>query len=261
MNAKRVKKEKTLPEGIRAGDMIAFGHYPQYEHIAISPVIWQVLEVSWEGVFIVSRSILECRPFHTWQVETPWPASDLRRWLNGCFLETAFSNDERKLVVPSRLLNYDNPEYGTKGGAISKDKVFCLSIEEARQYEAVSRFEGATYHVRTQGSSTLPEGVIPGDSWWLRTPGLDRSRAMCLGGEIAKQPKLQADGLPITAQGIGVRPALRLKPVEDLEDYVICHDSGAENEGEKAAQIAAEREMQLAKERAAERAAERVAAE
>jgi hypothetical protein len=106
----------------------------------------------------------------------------------------------------------------------------------------------------------LPEGVIPGNSWWLRTPGLDRSRAMCLGGEIAEQPKLQADGLPVTAPGIGVRPALRLKPVEELEDYVICHDSGAENVGEKAARIAAERELQLAKESAAERAAERAAA-
>lgn len=75
-----------------------------------------------------------------------WETSDLRRFLNGAFLNAFFSPAERAKIVPATLNTPDNHEnYNMidhptpsfcqgRGGADTKDMIFVLSIEEYRKY-------------------------------------------------------------------------------------------------------------------------------
>jgi len=89
-----------------------------------------------------------------------WEVCTLRKWLNGEFLCHRGHFDEQDIdaIVETLLENKDNPHYNTNGGNPTKDKVFLLSMEEAKKYFRLNR-------------DRVAYNDVEGEDWWLRTPG------------------------------------------------------------------------------------------
>lgn len=162
---------ETLPE---IGSEITFGHYEQDEDLTNGqePIEWIVLDVDEENqkAFLLSKSCLETKVVYPERVPMYWGASTLREWMNGEFLNAAFTAEEQEKILTTTVTN-ENP-HGMKGaGADTEDKLYLLSHEEILHYfpEQSSRMAYATEHAKAQGC-TIGE-TTGACRWWLRTTG------------------------------------------------------------------------------------------
>ena len=189
---------ETLPE---IGSEITFGHYEQDEDLTNGqePIEWIVLDVDEENqkAFLLSKYCLETKVVYPERVPMYWGASTLREWMNGEFLNAAFTAEEQEKILTTTVTN-ENP-HGMKGaGADTEDKLYLLSHEEILHYfpEQSSRMAYATEHAKAQGC-TIGE-TTGACRWWLRTTG---ARKMDMWG-------VRVDGR-LTAYGIWTGPPTR----------------------------------------------------
>ena len=200
------KKEKQKPF-MTAGNNVTFGSYPQTEAGNDStPIEWLVLEYDAANnkALLISRYGLDCQPYNTEWVDVTWETCTLRGWLNGEFMNRAFSAEEQKAILTtdvdnSRSQGYSG--YGTDGGKNTKDKIFLLSYAEANQYFGVQYYsvDGAMDNLRSRVAPTdhaVRQGVWTSSSyttsegkaaawWWLRSPGSSASSAADVRGNGA----------------------------------------------------------------------------
>jgi hypothetical protein len=170
--------ERQVLESCSVGDVIRFGD-----------IDWQVLDVRDGRVLLIAQDTLEERPYHDEETDVTWEICSLRAYLNDVFLREHFSEEEQRWIVLSSIVNDDNPAYGTPGGNDTQDRVFLLSIDEARRYFPVDI-------TREPDSYNL---------WWLRSPGGSPTRA-------AYADPVYSDFLPgdSVLHEYGTRPALWL---------------------------------------------------
>ena len=164
---------------------------------------WRVLDVEREtetALLIAEKPVCE-RPYHSKWTEITWEQCDLRKWLNEEYYEKTFSEEEKAAILECELKNPDNPNYGTKGGNDTRDKVFLLSIEEAEKH-----------FMNDRDRST-------GTWWWLRSPGRSGSDAAVVNG----------GGVYYGGNGViyrsGVRPALKINLKSELFQSLISAQS------------------------------------
>ena len=162
---------ETLPE---IGSELTFGHYEQDDDLTNGqePIEWIVLDVDEanQKAFLLSKYSLETRVVYPERVPMYWGASTLREWMNGEFLNAAFTAEEQERILTTTVTN-ENP-HGMKGaGADTEDKLYLLSHEEILHYfpEQSSRMAYATEHAKAQGC-TIGEKT-GACRWWLRTTG------------------------------------------------------------------------------------------
>ena len=170
---------------------------------AKEPIEWQVLDVNGNKALLVSRYALDCRPYHHEQEDITWENCALRKWLNEDFLETTFTPEEQERILLSEVVNDDNPEYGTRGGNNTRDRVFCLSLAEAERYlknDAERRCRPAAL-AEAHGAHYLIRGNC---WWWLRSPGNHQNGASCVNPGGAPNPY----GTSVHYDHNAVRPAL-----------------------------------------------------
>ena len=188
---------------MKKGEIIKFGNYPQDGNRSISPIEWLVLDVKENEALIVSRYGLDCKQYSHDFHGTRWEDCDLRKWLNNDFIKYAFSEEEAKRIKVSELKNEDNHKYRTKGGNDTKDRIFCLSIDEAEQYFSSDKDRQCqpTAYARNQGVLAIRDYC----SWWLRSPGAQFcATEVNIGGALNLCGYAVCDGL------LAVRPALRI---------------------------------------------------
>lgn len=126
-----------------AGDTIRFGRYK-----------WKVLAKDNSKVLIIAKEGVGNRAFDSRRENARWETCELRKWLNEDFYYS-FGAEEQLLIRAVRLSNNGNPKYGTSGGNETDDRIFLLSIDEAKMY-------------------FLSDGDRKNSSfslWWLRSPG------------------------------------------------------------------------------------------
>ena len=198
---------KEHPEVAQVGDIITFGNYEQDNKTANGKeeIEWKVLEKDGNGkMFLISRYALDCRHYHSSVEQATWETSDIRSWLNNDFYKTAFDNTERAKIKTTTLENRDNADYNTDGGNDTKDKVFLLSIDEAKAYlpSTVERVCIATKYAESQGSQL--ESLTRSCRWWLRSPGstLYNASFVKIDGFILQL------GTPVSVEKRSVRPAM-----------------------------------------------------
>ncbi|MBR2952867.1 MAG: hypothetical protein IKC45_00620 [Clostridia bacterium] len=198
---------KEHPEVAQVGDIITFGNYEQDNKTANGKeeIEWKVLEKDENGkMFLISRYALDCRHYHSSVEQVTWETSDIRGWLNNDFYKTAFDNTERAKIKTTTLENRDNADYNTDGGNDTKDKIFLLSIDEAKAYlpSTVERVCIATKYAESQGSQL--EGLTRSCRWWLRSPGstLYNASFVKIDGFILQL------GTPVSVEKRSVRPAM-----------------------------------------------------
>lgn len=198
---------KEHPEVAQVGDIITFGNYEQDNKTANGKeeIEWKVLEKDENGkMFLISRYALDCRHYHSSVEKVTWETSDIRSWLNNDFYNTAFTKSERAKIKTTTLENRDNADYNTDGGNDTKDKVFLLSIDEAKAYlpSTVERVCIATKYAESQGSQL--ESLTRSCRWWLRSPGstLYNASFVKVDGFILQL------GTPVSVEKRSVRPAM-----------------------------------------------------
>lgn len=65
----------------------------------------------------------------------------LREWLNEEFYNSAFSNSEKEQILSVTVPADKNPEYDTNSGNDTEDKIFLLSVSEAKKYLGKKRLQ------------------------------------------------------------------------------------------------------------------------
>ena len=185
-----LEADPTLPfRFAKKGDVVTFGHYEQDNDLSDGPepVEWLVLDRIGDEVLLLSLYGLDSRQYHEAAfADVTWEICSLRRWLNGEFFDSCFSEREQSVLMLSSLQNADQSALGTEGGSATRDRVFLLSETEAVIYfseDANRKAVGqtlATEYARLQGA---PAGGSGFTEWWLRSPGADRYTAQFVTAE------------------------------------------------------------------------------
>ena len=120
---------------------------------------WKVINVQNHMALVMSCcGIAYDMPYHQPGGSVTWSDCTLRKWLNNDFINTCFSPEEKSTIIPVKISNENNPVFRTNGGPDTIDRVFLLSISEAKYYNKYLQ-ESSAYH-------------------WLRSPGQDSSHAV-----------------------------------------------------------------------------------
>ena len=163
-----------IPESVKAGDIITFGHYEQDNNLenGEEEIEWIVLDRKEDQLLVISKYGLDAKEYSTQDTEVTWETCDLRRWLNDTFYREVFSEVEKQQIKETDVINEDNENYGIDAGNDTIDKVFLLSVSEAENLfaEDNSRTCYPTAYTEAQGI-WIPKSA---DTcwWWLRSPSI-----------------------------------------------------------------------------------------
>ena len=156
----------------QVGSTVRFGSYEQDNDTANGAEVieWVVLAKEDDRLLVISKYALDCLQFHTERTAVTWETCSLRSWLNGTFMEQAFTSADRVLICSTTVTADANPLQSTSPGNDTTDQLFLLSIPEANRYFGSNdqRTCQRTEYCYAHGVFDDSQGNC---SWWLRTPG------------------------------------------------------------------------------------------
>ena len=209
-----------VANGVTTWDKIKFGSYNQEGTFRAEPIKWRVLSVDGDDALLLADQCLDARAYHDEKDEKiTWENCTLRKWLNEEFYNTVFTEEEKKAVKETTVVNEDNvykdadgEEYKVEGGNDTKDKVYLLSDKEASNstYGFDTEFEKSNTRQAKTSDYVKAKKVNGGDSegmyccWWLRSPGFvsDRVNTVYVDGAFGENT--------VCYDTYGVRPALHI---------------------------------------------------
>ena len=154
-------------------------------------------------LLVISRDALDCKPYNTNYTEITWETCSLRKWLNGEFLNVAFTSDEKGLIHTVSVHADKNQKYVIDPGNSTQDKVFLLSIAEIDKY-----FSSINKSCKPS-KFTIARGAYTNEAngncrWGLRTPGEYKDYTTYVG----EHGNVGDSGLPVYYDNYAVRPGL-----------------------------------------------------
>ena len=198
---------KAHPNIAQVGDIIYFGTYEQDNNFSNGKeeIEWRVLEKDENGrMLVVSKYALDCRNYHSSVKQITWEDSDIRSWLNNDFYSNVFSSSEKSAVKTVTNENTGNSDFNVNGGNKTSDKIFILSIDEAKRYlpNNIDRMCQATKYAESKGTEL--DSLTHNCRWWLRSPGstLYSAASVKIDGFILNM------GTPVSVDKAFVRPAV-----------------------------------------------------
>lgn len=234
----------------KPGDYVQFGKYEQDadKSNGAEAIEWLVLEQKDDSILLLSRYIIEKKPFNETDKAVEWSQSTLRKWLNEDFVKIAFDKNESEQILVSDIDNPGSLSYfadfkykaGTAAGKKTKDKVFLLSYKEVIDYFDLSKVDKyyiyagkdlittstAATGLKNDSMSVLeyetfykdeawPEDCVgvEGCGWYLRSRGINTDDVMSVGYDGALRGQYYEYGAAyesVTYEG-GVRPAMWIK--------------------------------------------------
>lgn len=172
---------------------------PPGGRLHFGPFDWFILDRQPGRMLLLTEKVIETRAYHHEECPVTWETCDLRRYLNGEFLNR-FSEAERARILKTSVVTPDNPWYAAPGGNPTVDRVFLLSIEEVLQYfgdsgQIKTRFmyPGCTWcldeylpwlddQYNVNRRAVDDSGVVR--FWRLRSPGGNPRSAAVVGGFV-----------------------------------------------------------------------------
>lgn len=139
-------------------DIVEFGDFGEIKN-------WIVLAKEENRVLLLSEKNIVDRPLDERQkedtyhhFEISWENCELREWLNGEYLNRAFSEEEQSYILDTEVPASGNSYYDIDGGNDTVDKIYILSREEVLDY-LPEKNDRWTRSVLSYGKS----------AYWLRT--------------------------------------------------------------------------------------------
>lgn len=232
----------TSSKQISVGDTVLFGSYPQEDEPGdkTMPIEWEVLDVKGAELLLVSRYALDVVPYQADGKDVSWENTTLFNWLNGEFLNNAFSAEERDRIGESGIeclsfgdlwAYYNNDRYGRLGTYGDEKAVFShLLAADGTPYAAAKGLcrwhfdDEADFDIHgsiwcskepeTQGlhfnsadrSEMYGRGGV---CWWLRADEKHMGRLVTQDG-VAEKAWYRKDAT--ARKDVGVRPVLWISP-------------------------------------------------
>ena len=184
----------------RQGNYVYFGSYPQSDKNKKEPIKWQIIEEKNGELLLLSDKILDSKRFDP--NKNNYETSEIRSWLNGTFINTAFNDSQKGIIVTSDIVT---DKYG--GGTLkTNDKIFLLSKAEAEKY-----FKNDDARKKQGTKFAKDNGLYVNDSngnswWWLRSPSSVNSYNA---SNVSTNGNIH--DLNVYNTNYGVVPALRIK--------------------------------------------------
>ena len=203
--AKIKELKQQLLSNANVGSTVFFGSYEKDNDTANGKedIEWIVLAKEGNKVLVISKYALDCQKYNSTYTEVKWETCSLRKWLNGTFLNTAFSSVEQNSIISSTVTADKNPSYSTSPGKNTTDKVFLLSITEVNKYfssDNARQCQGTAY--------CYAQGAYKGSNgncwWWLRSPGCYSNYA----ARVRDDGSVYDSGSSVDRSHVAVRPAL-----------------------------------------------------
>ena len=220
-----IDTEKFRGKVIKKPYTVKFGQYRQNDTgTQVDPIEWIVVSEDAKGNrLLVSRYGLDYHPFFSGTEEEEynawkWSSSAMRQFLNGQFLNTAFSSKERKFIVESQIRSNEFI-FGDDQEGQSSDRIFLLSGKDVAKYlvDYSYRNAEATPFAASKIKKAHPD--YDGETinakkktWILR----ERSNVMecydgCTQMRIVENGHMSENG-PGAADSFVVRPAMWVSP-------------------------------------------------
>lgn len=114
-------------------DSVVLGTYEQDGDVANGKegIEWIILKREENKALLLSKYVLDYVEYsNILERYTVWKDSRLRAWANHEFYDDSFNEQEKVLIAPTRIINYDNPVYGNSSGVSTIDKVFVPGFDE-----------------------------------------------------------------------------------------------------------------------------------
>lgn len=196
----------------KKGEYIRLGAYEQDGNTSDGKeaVCWLVLDEQDDRILVISKDCLDVGAFkktagsdYYHMDEAEWYTSDLRQWLNEDFINETFTTREQDIITVSQVSN-SFTDFNKNSYMFSEDRIFCLSVEEAKQYffDDSSRRARVTVQAKSKGASSY-QGCT---SWWLRSV-TGEQKAAC----VLDTGKISEDGTGVGISTEGIRPAMWIK--------------------------------------------------
>lgn len=171
------------------------------------PIEWLVLDRDGDRALLLSKYALDYQSFMPFYepVTEPytWESCSLRRWLNGTFLNAAFSADEQQRLLTTTVITSPGSLHRENGPVTTEDRVFLLSNTEVYAYFASEAATAAEYTAYALSENPWPgNAATPGPAdWWLRTTdGYDHPAGVYADGRVGEGARAY--------EGEYVRPAI-----------------------------------------------------
>ena len=213
---------------IRDGNTIIFGSYYNKDDKSKEPLKWDILEEKDGKALIITHDVIDEESFlpGNWYIskkiktglfkstemcfniskDVPndiyannYEYSNIRRWLNNYFYNTAFNEEEKKkiqLTLVDNSLSSTSVETNDYVCNNTQDNIFLLSQKEAYKYYKTSEKRNAK---RTEYA--IKKGVDRGVFWWLRSPDYKDSHYACIINDYG-----DVSSYSVGSAGLGVRP-------------------------------------------------------
>ena len=203
--------KKQLMDQAEIGSLIILGSYEQdnMSYNGKELLEWRVLDKQDGKMLLITRYGIDCLPFDWKESKSTWDKCMLRKWLNSDFLEEAFSEEDKTMIIETPVTAEPNPEFNTRSGEDTVDKVFLLSISEAEKYFSSTQDRRCqlTPYSRALGAYLSDDG---GCWYWLRTSGASREAAAI----VIAAGFVSTRGVRVMFERTTVRPAVWISLTE-----------------------------------------------
>lgn len=128
-------------ENLMIGESFTFGNYGE-------PIEWIIIDKTEEGCLVLSKKALS----YISNIDAKrWENSNLRKWMNGSFYNSAFTDVEKELILTSKIT--EEFSYTVAIGNYVEDKVFAPSYEEYAAFVAYGGLSGISQAYLTVSAS------------------------------------------------------------------------------------------------------------
>lgn len=141
-----------------------FGHYEQGGSSGQESIQWRVLDRRDGQLLLVSQYALDFQSYTPLYAPTDpvdWRDSSLRQWLNGEFLNAAFTAEEQQQIADTEIT--------LSGTETVRDKVFLLTPKQVAAYmpTAEEAMASPTHYAQTRLPDYNTEPDTATCTWWL----------------------------------------------------------------------------------------------
>ena len=177
--------EVSTTDDVKVNDIVTFGIYPFETYNDFEPIEWIVLSKTGTRMTLLSRYMIDVRPYHKRDEAVNWQTSTLNAWLNDSFKKIAFTAEELNLI---------------------HGDITIPSVEEAKALSRDKRATTFTPYALAQGGDSVR------NIWWLR----DGSQVRLYNGaeyncaSVVQQDSVNQAAYLVTFNGKGVRPMIQI---------------------------------------------------